>query len=235
MALRRVLAILLLTSACRAARGPMHPETPPGSWYVVERGETLDDIAKRAGVPAEDVLELNGLARAEDVEPGKLIFVLAPQRAPMAEPLATPPAAITPVVTGGAPFGWPLANVAHLVGSPFGARDGRAHEGIDLPAPTGTPVLAAADGEVVYAGGGIRGYGNLVVLQHAGDLLTVYAHNAVIFVTQGQAVRAGERIAAVGQTGRATGPHLHFEVRQGQIPRDPMPYLPARSTSGGAP
>ena len=128
-------------------------------------------------------------------------------------------------VAGGARFRWPLANVPHNVGSPFGARDGRAHEGIDLPAPTGTPVLAAADGEVVYAGDGIRGYGNLVVLQHPGDLLTVYAHNSALFVTQGQAVRAGDRVAAVGQTGRATGPHLHFEVRQGQIPRDPMSYL----------
>jgi murein DD-endopeptidase MepM/ murein hydrolase activator NlpD len=119
-----------------------------------------------------------------------------------------------------------------MIGSAFGARDGRAHEGIDLPAPTGTPVLAAADGEVVYAGGGIRGYGNLIVLQHPGDVLTVYAHNSQLFVAPGQAVRAGERIAAVGQTGRATGPHLHFEVRQGQIPCDPVPYLP---TSGARP
>ena len=116
------------------------------------------------------------------------------------------------------------------MGSPFGARGARAHEGIDLPAPTGTPVLAAADGEVVYAGDGIRGYGNLVVLQHPGDLLTVYAHNSALFVAQGQRVRAGDRIAAVGQTGRATGPHLHFEVRQGQVPRDPMTYL----SRGGA-
>jgi murein DD-endopeptidase MepM/ murein hydrolase activator NlpD len=121
-------------------------------------------------------------------------------------------------------------NVPRTIGSPFGARDGRAHEGVDLPAPTGTPVIAAADGEVVYVGDGIRGYGNLVVLQHPGDLLTVYAHNSAVYVTQGQSVRAGDRVAAVGQTGRASGPHLHFEVRQGQIPRDPMSYL-----QGGAP
>lgn len=206
----------------------MHPETPPGSWYVVARGEKLDDIATRAGVPGEDILELNGLARAEDVRPGKLIFVLAPQRASLLEPAELPkdaPGVSSSSLALGATFRWPLANVARAVGSPFGARGGRAHEGIDLPAPMGTPVLAAADGEVVYAGGGIRGYGNLVVLQHGGDLLTVYAHNSALFVAQGQGVRAGERIAAVGQTGRATGPHLHFEVRQGQIPRDPMPYL----------
>jgi murein DD-endopeptidase MepM/ murein hydrolase activator NlpD len=98
----------------------------------------------------------------------------------------------------------------------------------------GTPVLAAGDGEVVYAGDGIRGYGNLVVLQHPGDLLTVYAHNQTVFVAPGQAVRGGERIAAVGQTGRASGPHLHFEVREGQIPKDPMPYLSATPTTATA-
>jgi lipoprotein NlpD len=240
--LRSVLVLaLVLVTCCHFSRAPMHPETPPGSWYVVSRGETLDDIAKRAGVPAEDILELNGLERADDVKQGRLIFVLTPQRG-LSETPATATSSAGPgsgaganpntkvVVPGGGRFRWPLANMAHNVGSPFGARDGRAHEGIDLPAPTGTPVVAAADGEVVYAGDGIRGYGNLVVLQHPGDLLTVYAHNSALFVTQGQAVRAGERIAAVGQTGRATGPHLHFEVRQGQIPLDPIGYL-----SGGPP
>jgi murein DD-endopeptidase MepM/ murein hydrolase activator NlpD len=96
----------------------------------------------------------------------------------------------------------------------------------------GTPVLAAADGQVVYAGAAIRGYGNPVVLQHAGGLLTVYAHNSALLVRVGQVVQAGQRVALSGQSGRATGPHLHFEVRQGQIPRDPMSFLP---NQGGAP
>jgi murein DD-endopeptidase MepM/ murein hydrolase activator NlpD len=217
----------------------MHPETPPGSWYVVSKGETLDTIARRAGVPAEDILEINGLTRAADVKPGRLIFVLVP---PSAAPAAgeasaqgTLVSASTAAVSGAAPLRWPLANVKPTIGSAFGSRDGRAHEGIDLPAPTGTPVMAAADGEVVYAGNGIRGYGNLIVLQHPGDMLTVYAHNSELFVAAGQAVRAGERIAAVGQTGRASGPHLHFEVRQGQIPRDPVPYLPTLPPAGARP
>lgn len=201
----------------------MHPETPAGSWYVVSKGETLDEIAQRAGVPGEDILEINGLRRAADVKAGRLIFVLAPQGASPAVLQEGGPA-VSPGAS--APLRWPLANVAPHIGSAFGVRDGRAHEGIDLPAPTGTPVLAAADGEVVYVGNGIQGYGNLIVLQHPGDMLTVYAHNSALYVSGGQAVRAGERIAAVGQTGRASGPHLHFEVRQGQIPRDPVPYLP---------
>jgi murein DD-endopeptidase MepM/ murein hydrolase activator NlpD len=200
----------------------MHPDTLPGSWYVVSPGETLDDIARRAGVPAEDILELNGLDDAAQVQAGRLLFVLT------AAPAATqPPAPPAPEEKGARPtLRWPLTTIRIVVGSPFGARWGKPHEGIDLPAPIGTPVFAAADGRVVYAGSGIRGYGNLVVLKHPGDLLTVYAHNSVLLVSQGQAVRAGDRIALVGQSGHATGPHLHFEVRTGQIPRDPMSYLP---------
>jgi len=201
----------------------MHPASPPGHWYVVEAGETLDLIARRAGVPPEDILELNGFESAAQVKPGTLLFVMT-----VPTEGTTPAAAGAAVVDlAAAPvFRWPLTTIHILVGSPFGARWGKPHEGIDLPAPVGTPVFAAADGRVVYAGSAIRGYGNLIVLKHAGDLLTAYAHNSVLLVSQGQSVRVGDRIALVGQSGHATGPHLHFEVRSGQIPRDPMNYLP---------
>jgi murein DD-endopeptidase MepM/ murein hydrolase activator NlpD len=200
----------------------MHPQNPPGQWYVVSAGETLDLIARRAGVPAEDILELNGFESAALVKPGTLLFVMTGST----EAAATP--GVSAVTDLGAPpaLRWPLTTIHVQIGSPFGARWGKPHEGIDLPAPVGTPVFAAADGRVVYAGNAIRGYGNLIVLKHAGDLLTAYAHNSVLLVSQGQTVRAGDRIALVGQSGHATGPHLHFEVRSGQIPRDPMSYLP---------
>ena len=239
----------------------MHPENPPGAWYTVSPGETLEQIAARAGVPPEDILEINGLSRASDVRPGKIIYVLA-GHGPVAPPAGAPPggaptptgplglapppapASLPPpslasvaVAPGGiGRFRWPLESRA-TVGSPFGTRAGRQHEGIDLPAPIGTPVFAAADGQVVYAGNGIRGYGNLIVIQHEGDLLTVYAHSSEILVAQGDKVRAGQRIALVGQSGHASGPHLHFEVRSGQIPVDPVSYLPSlsSSSSGGSP
>jgi murein DD-endopeptidase MepM/ murein hydrolase activator NlpD len=203
----------------------MHADSPPGRWVVVAPGETLYDIARRAGVPGEDILELNGLDRPSELAPGRLIFVLAPEQG---FPTAPEGARVASPVDQGRPpsLRWPLAPPRIAVGSPFGARDGRPHEGIDLPAPVGTPVFAAADGQVAYAGNGIRGYGNLVVLKHTGDLLTVYAHASVLLVSRGQPVRAGDRIALVGQSGRATGPHLHFEVRAGQIPHDPMSFLP---------
>jgi hypothetical protein len=218
--LAALLAGLVQLAGCATNHGPMHAEAPPGRWQVVAPGETLALIAQAAGVPAEDILEINGLQHADEVKPGMLLFVLA-GRPPAPPPSAEDPNAPRPALR------WPISTIPVVVGSPFGARWGRPHEGIDLPAPIGTPVFAAADGRVVYAGSGVRGYGNLVVIKHAGDLLTAYAHNSMLLVSQGQPVRAGDRIALVGQSGHATGPHLHFEVRSGHIPRDPMKFLPS--------
>lgn len=216
-------------AACRPARPPaFHPEAPAGRWYVIGPSETIDDVARAAGVPVEDLLELNGIERAQ-ARPGKLLFVMAPS-------VAVPGASAgggdgTPGTGGAGTLRWPLDERPLLVGSPFGARGGRPHDGIDLPAPMGTPIYAAGAGRVIYAGDAIRGYGNMVVVQHPGDLLTVYAHASALLVREGEAVAQGHKLALVGQSGRASGPHLHFEVRQAQIPRDPMLYLPALSPS----
>jgi lipoprotein NlpD len=96
-----------------------------------------------------------------------------------------------------------------------------------MAAPIGTPVLAAAPGSVIYAGDQVRGYGNMVVLKHADGLVTVYAHNSVLLVQAGETVALGQEVARVGDTGRSTGPHLHFEVRRRDIPQDPLQFLPA--------
>jgi murein DD-endopeptidase MepM/ murein hydrolase activator NlpD len=96
-----------------------------------------------------------------------------------------------------------------------------------MGAPIGTPVFAAAPGKVVYAGDQVRGYGNMVVLGHPAGLVTVYAHNSVLMVRTGDRVSLGQEIARVGDTGRSTGPHLHFEVRRGDHAQDPMQFLPA--------
>ena len=112
--------------------------------------------------------------------------------------------------------------------SGFGRRDGKPHEGIDLAVPEGTPVHAVCDGVVVYSGAKLRGYGRLVIVQHAGNLSTVYAHNSRLLVREGEPVTRGRVIALSGQTGRATAPHLHFEVRRDARPEDPLKYLPPR-------
>ena len=95
-----------------------------------------------------------------------------------------------------------------------------------MAAPIGTPVYAAAAGTVIYSGDRVRGYGNMVVLKHSGGLVTVYAHNSVLLVKTGEQVLLGQEIARVGDTGRSTAPHLHFEVRRRDTPVDPVPFLP---------
>ena len=109
--------------------------------------------------------------------------------------------------------------------SGFGNRNGRRHEGIDIAAPKGTPIKAAAAGKVVFSGWGPTGYGKMVILEHKNNLTTVYAHNSKILVKKGDRVKQGQRISLMGSTGRSTGPHLHFEVRNGTEPKNPLKYL----------
>ena len=118
-------------------------------------------------------------------------------------------------------FIWPVSGP---VTSPFGWRWGRMHEGIDIGAPSGTPIAAAASGIVIYAGW-MSGYGNLVVIDHGGGLATAYGHQSSIAVSAGQHVTQGQVIGYVGCTGHCFGPHLHFEVRVNGQPVDPLGYL----------
>lgn len=218
VALAAVLAAAVGCASLPRGRPPLHADDPPGVWYIVQPGETMADLAARAHVPLEDLLELNGIHAGEAVEAGRLVYVLEGEGAPaVAGPVEALP------IAGAAPLRWPLDDPR--VTSAFGTRDGRPHEGIDMGAPTGTPIRAARDGRVLYAGDAVRGYGNMVVLDH-GDLLTVYAHDSVLLVRAGERVAAGQEIARVGASGRATAPHLHFEVRRGQTPQDPMRFLP---------
>jgi len=98
------------------------------------------------------------------------------------------------------------------------------HTGLDIRAPAGTPVKAAAAGEVLFAGW-LRGYGQIVILDHGGDLSTVYGHLSQIRVEEGKVVKGGEVIGNVGNTGVASGPHLHFEVRVNGEAKNPVSYL----------
>lgn len=108
--------------------------------------------------------------------------------------------------------------------SPFGYRWGRLHGGIDIAVPVGTPVQASAAGTVRIAGW-VGGYGNYVCIDHGGGLSTCYGHNSRLGVSVGQRVAKGQVIAASGNTGNSTGPHIHFETRVGGVQRDPMGYL----------
>lgn len=141
----------------------------------------------------------------------------APPRVQTASPTPAPAAR-----SSDAPLAWPLKGVLY---GRYGVRAGRRHDGIDIAAPQGTAVLAAAEGTVIYAGEQ-PGYGFIVIVKHEGGLVTLYAHNSRLLVSEGDRVRRGEPIARVGQTGKTSGPHLHFEVRDGTRPRNPLLFLP---------
>ncbi|MEK7690768.1 MAG: M23 family metallopeptidase, partial [Bdellovibrionota bacterium] len=115
---------------------------------------------------------------------------------------------------------WPLEKMSAPIG-----RWRSAHEGIDLPGKTGTPIHAAQDGVVLYSGRGIKAYGNLIVLRHTDRLSTVYAHNRRNLVVRGQKVRLGQKIALMGSSGSAQSPQLHFEVRDGEQSVDPTQWV----------
>jgi lipoprotein NlpD len=229
-----------------AVDSPARPEPraqPAGDGirHRVQQGETLWRIARTYGVSVEQLQRANGLSDPAQLEVGVLLFVpdadrqlavpmadapqarIEPRPAHRASPAQIPRAgshALDPA-SGGEPLAWPVRGV---IISGFGTRDREHHDGLDLACPEGTPVFAAAEGDVLFAGEQ-RGYGNLVLIRHAQGLVTVYAHNAENLVEQGDHVLRGEPIARVGRTGNATGPHLHFEVRVGTRPRDPLGFL----------
>ena len=119
-------------------------------------------------------------------------------------------------------FAWPVQG---RLSSRYGRRGRRLHHGIDIAASKGTPIVASEAGRVVFSGRN-GSYGHVVVLEHAGRFRTLYAHNKKNAVRAGERVEQGATIAYVGASGNATGPHVHFEIRDGAAPRDPLLYLP---------
>lgn len=158
--------------------------------------------------------------QAESARIAQLIASAPPPSPPPSPPGSASSAPAPPSGAGGA-FIWPVRGV---LTSPFGWRWGRMHEGIDIGAPAGATVVASASGYVIHAGW-MSGYGLLVLLQHPGGVVTAYAHNSSVAVSVGQPVSQGQQIASVGCTGHCFGDHVHFEVRVGGSPTDPMGYL----------
>jgi murein DD-endopeptidase MepM/ murein hydrolase activator NlpD len=175
-------------------------------YHMLEEGETLYRISIMYGTTVEELIAVNNISDYTDIPAGTMLKI---------------PGA---VVSSG--LVWPLPG---KISSGFGRRGGRYHWGIDIPAPNGTPIRAAADGLVLISTDGMRGfsgYGRIVVIEHGGGISTLYAHNSRNDVKPGTCVRAGETIAEVGSTGNATGSHLHFEVRNDGKPVNPLNYLP---------
>lgn len=196
-------------------------------YHQVRPGETLSEIARRYGVSYSELAQYNALSDPDRLEIGQQLRIPSPKQTREAMAATSNGRSVARALPEtrqnlGSRFSWPVEGE---VSSEFGPRNGRFHEGIDIAAPHGTPVLAAADGQVIFSGA-LRGYGKVVIVRHAGGYHTLYAHNAVNHAKAGQVVRRGARLARVGQSGRVTGASLHFEVRKNNLARNPRRYLP---------
>lgn len=129
-----------------------------------------------------------------------------------------------PTETYAGAYRWPLD--AGIVSSEFGGRWGKQHKGLDVAADMGVPVKASADGVVLYADSTMRGYGNALIVRHDTRVTTLYAHNKTLLVKNGDHVTQGQTIALLGSTGHSTGPHVHFEIRDGEQAINPRTKLP---------
>jgi murein DD-endopeptidase MepM/ murein hydrolase activator NlpD len=149
-------------------------------------------------------------------------------RLAQAAPNAEEPAVESPVkaseATGALPtFRWPVRG---KVITAYGAKaNGKANDGINLAVPEGTPVKAADDGVVAYSGNELKGYGNLVLIRHSNGYVTAYAHASELMVKRGDTIKRGQVIAKSGQSGEVQSPQLHFEIRKGSSPVDPLQFL----------
>lgn len=193
-----------------------------GVFYKVQKGDTLQKIASKYGLPVEAVQEVNGLEGAGLVA-GKELFL--PGAKPVNSVYSFSGGSSGSSVSAG--FRWPVSG---RITSGYGWRrhpfTNRRdfHTGIDIKGATGTTIRAAKAGRVVYSGW-MGGYGRVVVIDHGKDYSTLYAHCSRLLVSKGQRISAGQSIARVGSSGRATGPHLHFEVRYKNKAINPLKVL----------
>lgn len=250
-----VALVSLLAPACVTTGGAVPEKTGAlATWaepeqsiltHTVTRGQTLYRIAKAYEVSVEELMDANRIDDPRELKVGEVLFLPgAKQRrpvpeydAPEPEPVARPrperpadkpevqerprPQRAVRVGKGSGQLQWPLRGVLY---ARFGKKGKEPHDGIDLSAPAGQPVKTAAPGQVIFAGEQ-KGYGLIAIVEHDGDLITLYAHNRDLRVKTGQKVREGQVVATVGDSGRTSGPHLHFEVRKDGVPVDPLDYL----------
>jgi lipoprotein NlpD len=215
-------------------------------YYTVKPGDTLIRIGLDTGQNWRDISRWNAIDNPNQIEVGQVLRVTPPAASEaVTRPVASSPAAVsTPLPAQGASAAKPAPAPAQAAqtaaageediawlwpaqGTPVASFDEVKNKGIDISGKAGDPVLASADGRVVYSGAGLRGYGNLIILKHNNTYLTAYAHNQTLLVKEDQSVSKGQKIAEMGNSD-ADRVKLHFEIRRQGKPVDPLKYLPAR-------
>lgn len=252
-----LVVILLLLSSCGGQNNApvIDLQEPPkviSGFHTVQKGESLYSIAWRYGWDYRELAIANGIGPPYLIYPDqKIIFTarsasMAPRptsRDPLNQPPSPPPAVVStlpewrsqpptvmttrpqPTTVAATTLQWRWPIQGELLERFSGANTG--NKGIDIKGKSGEPVRAAADGRVVYAGSGLIGYGNLLIVKHNDTYLSAYAHNQVLFKREQDQVKSGEIIAEIGATG-AKSSRLHFEIRKNGKPVDPLHYLPAK-------
>ena len=235
-----------------AEPAPEAPEPVKVPTYTVRPGDTLIRIGLETGQNWRDIARWNSLDNANVLEVGQVLRVgpgaaevvaagpkpVAPAGRIEAKPLDAPASGAATAPPNGAPSSPPAAPVAKesedgiqwmwpASGALLAGFDEAKNKGLGIGGQSGDPVLAAADGRVVYAGSGLRGYGNLVIVKHNSNFLSAYAHNQTLLVKEDQAVKRGQKIAEMGATD-SDRVKLHFEIRRQGKPVDPAKLLPPR-------
>jgi len=232
------LSTLLFLASCAQKRVPTERRPSrqekkvvrKGVYHVVKRHQTLYRICKTYGVDINKVASLNGITDISKIDVGQRIFIPGARKVLKVEIVIDDVAAEQVEIERGRAktvykkmdFIWPVEGKCT---NPFEDNERRRHQGIDIRCSSGTPIKASNAGTVIYAGNTIKGYGNMIIVRHSEEYVTVYAHNQVNLVEERDRIEKGQVIGKVGQTGRATGPHLHFEIRRNNKPVDPLPYL----------
>ena len=205
---------------------PSPPHRKKGVYHVVERHQTFYRICKTYGVDLKEVSSLNGISDPSKIQTGQRIFIPGAKKVLKVEividDVVAEPGEKAKIAYKKLDFIWPVEG---KISDVFEEVESRRHQGIDISSPLGTPIKASNAGMVIYSNNTIRGYGNLVILRHSEEYVTVYAHNQVNVVEEGVWVEKGQIIGKVGQTGKASGPHLHFEIRRNNRALDPMLFL----------
>ena len=203
--------ILIVLASCSSMKS--------GQYVYVEKPSEVKRVAKSYGVTINELKSANPDKSFQGKE-----WIFIPSKVGIAYFLNDTYVIEDYRSLGSGRFLWPVPHF-YRVSSHFGPRGRKHHDGIDIPAPRGTPIVAADTGVVIYSDNGIRGYGNMIVLAHGDDIFTVYAHNRKNKVDKGDRVEKGQVIGLVGNTGRSTGPHLHFEIRVKNKVRNPAQFL----------
>jgi len=239
-----LLIFILIFVSCKTT------EKKYGIYHKIEKGDTLYKLSTEYKIKIDKLKEVNNIEDEKSLKVGSYVFVPAvkvPDKitsgdkkvhskkreekkkrkgSPFSKKKATrkkanpnPKRAKSSV-----DFKWPTNGV---VTSLFGARGAYMHEGLDISVPEGTPIYSAAKGKVIFSGKH-GGYGNVVILSHKDGYVTIYAHNSKLLVREGESVKKGKKIALSGNTGKTSGPHLHFEIRKDSKPVNPLKYLPRK-------